>query len=154
MKSIRLLPIFALCLLAAPSLFASNFGVRAGRYTDANANFVGVDLLVDLGSVNLDPNVEYSLDDDVTAGSANIDLTVDVVQIGRIRPYVGAGIGLSYLDDNSGASQTDTVGNLIGGLTLDAGSLRPYVQAKYFRTLDNNGGPANHDWALTIGLHF
>jgi hypothetical protein len=154
MKSIRLAPILALCLVAAPSLFAAELGLRAGRYNDAHENFVGADLLVDLGAINLDPNLEYSLADNVTSGSANIDVTVDIAQIGSFRPYVGAGIGLSYLDPGTGATETDTLGNLIGGVALERTFLKPYAQVKYFRTLDNNGGAATHDWALTIGVHF
>ena len=155
MKSLRILALAAVVLACAPLAFAADFGVRAGRYNDADEQFVGLDLAFDLGTLNVIPNVEYSLAEDVTAGSGNIDLTWDVITIGRATPYVGAGVGLWYSDDGVTETQTDIIGNVIGGVTLDVGGLEPYAQVKYFRFLDNEEtGDAEDDVALTIGLRF
>ncbi|HEX8169611.1 MAG TPA: hypothetical protein VF824_03625 [Thermoanaerobaculia bacterium] len=152
MKSSRFLPILAVVLLAAPAVFAADFGVRAGRYNDGEDTFVGAEAAFDLGRFSLVPNVEYDVDSDVTAGSANLDVTLDIAKISRFTPYVGAGVGLAYVDTDFG-DNTETLGNLIGGVRFDLDFLKPYAQIKYFRSLENNGGD-NDDLALTVGLRF
>ena len=114
--------------------------------------FVGVEALFDFCSININPNIEYSLQDDVTAGTVNLDVTYDVVSIGNITPYIGAGVGLAYFDDID--THTDILGNLIGGVSFDLEFLKPYAQLKYFRVLENEEGEAADDIALTIGLRF
>jgi hypothetical protein len=141
MKSLRIFPLLAAALLLAPVLSAADFGVRAGRFNDSDENFVGAEMLFDLGALNLNPNIEYSLADDVTAGS--------------VTPFIGAGIGMSYAD-NDVDTRTDILGNLIGGVSWNLQTLKPYAQVKYFRVLDNDSGSgeADDDIALTIGLRF
>ncbi len=157
MKSLRFLILLVVILLLAPAVFAAGFGFRAGRLEEANENFVGAEVLIDLGVVNLNPNIEYWITDDdailgdVTAGTANFDVTVDFGS-SRIKPYVGAGVGLFYVDTDLGGSDTETLGNLIGGVQFDLDFLKPYAQAKYSRSLED--GDAGHEWALTVGLRF
>ena len=154
MKSLRIPVLIAVALLVAPMLSAADFGVRAGRYNDSDEEFVGAEVLFDLGAIKLNPNLEYSLQDDVTSGTANIDLTVDVVNIGNITPYVGAGVGMFYLDDDI-RTRTNVVGNLIGGVSFKLELVEPYAQVKYFRVLDPDAGEDEQDdFALTIGLRF
>jgi hypothetical protein len=154
MKEFRLYALIAIALSVAPALSAAEFGVRAGRYSDADEEFVGAEVAFDLGSITVIPNVEYSLAEDVTAGTANIDVTVDLLNVASVTPYVGAGLGLSYADAG-GTTRTDAVGNLIGGLTLNLDRLRPYAQVKYFRMLGNeDGGDEDDEVALAIGLRF
>lgn len=154
MKSLRISVLIAVVLLVAPMLSAADFGLRAGRYNDSDEEFVGAEAIFDLGAIKLNPNLEYSLQDDVTAGSANIDLTVDVINIGNITPYVGAGMGMLYLDDDV-RTRTNVVGNLIGGVSFQLQHLEPYAQVKYFRVLDTEDGEDEQDdFALTIGLRF
>lgn len=141
--------------MIAPAVFAADFGIRAGQYRDADDEFVGAELLIDAGVLNLNPNVEYNLSDDITSGSANIDVTLDLGQFSAVTPYVGAGVGLLYVDADGGADETDLVGNLIGGIALDLQFLKPYAQLKYFRTLDEDDNEgSSDDFALTIGLRF
>ena len=157
MKSFRTLPLLALVLLLTPAALAADFGVRAGQYNDLDADdnqFVGAEAVFDLGAVNLNPNVEYLLADDVTAGSANLDLTVDIGRFSRVTPYVGAGVGLWYVDDDFGDNTTDLLGNLIGGVQFDLDFLKPYAQVKYFRVLDDEDGGGGDDIAFTVGLRF
>lgn len=153
MKTLRILTLCSIALLLAPLVSAADFGVRAGRYNDGDEEFVGVEAIFDVGAVNINPNIEYSLADDITAGSANLDFTFDVVSLGNITPYIGAGVGLAYVDANAG-SETDILGNLIGGVSFQVASLQPYAQLKYFRVLENEEGEAADDIALTIGLRF
>ncbi|MFL6244456.1 MAG: P44/Msp2 family outer membrane protein [Thermoanaerobaculia bacterium] len=152
MKSLRILTLVTIALLLAPMLSAADFGVRAGRYNDGDENFVGAEVLFDLGAINVNPNIEYSLADNITAGTVNVDLTYDVASIGGITPYIGAGLGLSYVDDVD--TRTDILGNLIGGVSFNLASLKPYAQVKYFRVLEDDAGDAEDDIALTIGLRF
>jgi hypothetical protein len=157
MKSFRTLPLLALVLLLAPAALAADFGVRGGQYNDLDAEddkFVGAELLFDLGAVNLNPNIEYLLADDVTAGSVNLDLTVDIGRFSRVTPYVGAGVGLWYVDDDFGDNTTDVLGNLIGGVQFDLDFLKPYAQVKYFRILNDEDGGGGDDLAFTVGLRF
>ena len=72
MKSLRIFALLAVVTLAAPCLFGADFGIRAGKFNDADEEFVGAELLFDLGTVNVNPNIEYSLADDVTVGSVNV----------------------------------------------------------------------------------
>jgi len=154
MKSLRILSLVAVALLVAPMLSAADFGVRAGRYNDSDEEFVGVEGLFDLGAIKINPNLEYSLQDDVTAGTANLDATVDLLHLGNVTPYVGAGLGLLYVDDEL-TSRTDILGNLIGGISIQMQMLEPYAQLKYFRVLDSeNGADEEDDFAITIGLRF
>ncbi|HVG24611.1 MAG TPA: hypothetical protein VND45_10680 [Thermoanaerobaculia bacterium] len=157
MKFIRTLSLLAFVLAATPALLAADFGVRAGKYNDIAAEdnqFVGAELVFDLGAVNLNPNVEYLLDDDVTAGSANLDVTMDLGRFSRVTPYVGAGLGLWYLDDDNGNNTTDILGNLIGGVQFDLEFIKPYAQVKYFKVLQDDDGNGGDDLALTVGLRF
>ncbi|HYI13705.1 MAG TPA: hypothetical protein VEK57_31990 [Thermoanaerobaculia bacterium] len=154
MKLTRILALLVLVLTLVPAVSAADFGIRAGRYNDGDSDFVGAELVFDIGAININPNVEYSLEDDVTAGSANIDLTLDVASIASITPYVGAGVGLSYLDTDALGTQSDVVGNLIGGVAFNMVSIKPYAQVKYVRLLDNEDDVDDSDIALIVGLRF
>lgn len=156
MKSLRLLTVLAVALVVAPLASAADFGIRAGRFNDADTEFVGIELLYDAGVLNINPNVEYLLEDDVTAGSVNVDVTVDVFNVAAVTPYLGAGVGLSYFDADQTGNETDVVGNLIGGVSFHLAGLEPYAQVKYVRLLDNEetGAGDDDDIALTIGLRF
>jgi opacity protein-like surface antigen len=156
MKSFRNLALLAICTLLAPALYAADFGVRAGRFSDSDQKFVGAEMLFDAGVLNINPNLEYQVgDDDVTAGTANLDVTFDILHVARVTPYLGAGVGLSYVDNDAGGSDTVAVGNLIGGVSFDLESLKPYAQLKYVRVLeDDDGGEADDDFAIVVGLRF
>lgn len=157
MKLTRILSLFAVVFLLAPSVFAADFGVRAGRYNEAGTEFVGAELAFDLGAITINPNIEYLLEDDATAGTANIDVTLDVASIASVTPYVGAGLGYAYSEVGDQSAETNIVGNLIGGVAFNFATLRPYAQVKYFRSFDDdeNGGDGDDDeLALTIGLRF
>ena len=154
MKSFRLLSLIAITLVLAPAVVAADFGIRGGRYDDRGEEFVGAEMVFDVGSLNINPNIEYSLEDDVTAGSANLDVTFDLGNFSRVTPYVGAGAGIQYFDDDAGNDSTDVVGNLIGGVQFDLDFLKPYAQVKYFRLFGDNGNDHEDDLAFTIGLRF
>ena len=145
--------VFLALLTIAPAVLAADFGVRAGQYRDADEEFVGAEVLIDAGVLNVNPNIEYSLADDITAGTANLDVTIDIGSFNSVTPYIGAGVGLLYVDDDFGEDETDVLGNLIAGVALNFDFLKPYAQLKYFRTLEDDDGDSD-DFAITIGLRF
>lgn len=155
MKSLRFFSLIVVALLLAPMLSAADFGLRAGRYNDGDEEFVGAEVLFDVGAININPNIEYLLQDDGTAGTANLDITFDVASIGNLTPFVGAGVGMAY-HDNELETRTDIVGNLIGGVSWNLEVVKPYAQVKYFRVLDkdDDGGETEDDIALMIGVRF
>lgn len=155
MKSLRILSLVAVALVLAPLASAADFGVRAGRYNDSDEEFVGAEVLFDVGALNINPNIEYLLaDEDVTAGTINLDVTVDVANIGSFTPYVGAGLGLFYTDTDAIGTQADVIGNLIGGVAFNSEFLKPYAQVKYFRILESDQVGDKDEIALTVGLRF
>lgn len=154
MKWFRSLSFLALILVLTPAIFAADFGIRAGRYNDGGEDFVGAEALFDIGSVNINPNIEYALDDDITSGSANLDVTIDIGSFSRVTPYLGAGVGLWYVDADGGDNTTELLGNLIGGVQFDLDFLKPYAQVKYFRLLEDDDDDAGDDIAFTVGLRF
>lgn len=154
MKWFRPLSFLALILALTPAVFAADFGIRAGRYDDRGEDFVGAEALFDIGALNINPNLEYSLDDDITSGSANIDVTFDIGSFSRVTPYLGAGVGLWYVDADGGDNTTELLGNLIGGVQFDLDFLKPYAQVKYFRLLEDDNDDGGDDIALTVGLRF
>lgn len=156
MKTMKVTLTALVLLTIGPSLLAADFGVRAGRYNDSDEEFVGAEVLFDLGALNLNPNLEYQLsDDDGTAGSVNLDLLFQIAPGSAVNPFIGAGVGLRYVDHDLGDNRTDLVGNLIGGVSFPLGVITPYAQVKYFRLLENeDGGDAEDDIALTVGLRF
>lgn len=153
MKSLRILTLIAALIVIAPMVSAADFGIRAGRFNEGDGEFVGAELVFDAGAIKINPNVEYSLEDDVTAGTANVDVTVDILNVATLTPYVGAGLGLSYADADSG-SESDILGNVIGGVLLHLDFVQPYAQVKYVRVLQNEEGVDDDNFALTVGLRF
>lgn len=145
-----------LVLTTAPAVTAADFGVRAGRASDSGEEFLGADVLFDLGTIQFNPNVEYLMsDDDVTAGSANLDVLFGIAHGSKVNPFIGAGLGLAYVDDDLGNNQTDLVGNLIGGVAFPLDFITPYAQVKYVRLLEEDSeGAAGDDVAFIIGLRF
>ena len=153
MKPLRFLSLSALFLILAPAVFAAEFGVRGGRYSESEQDFVGAEMLFDLGAVNINPNLEYVLDDEITAGTANLDVTFDVGQFARVRPFLGAGVGLQYVDDDFGDNTTEPLFNVLGGVAFDLDFIKPYAQVKYFRLIEGDNGN-DDELALTVGLRF
>lgn len=154
MRSLRFTALLLVVALAGSSVYAADFGVRAGRMNDSEEEFVGVEMAFGNGPLKVNPNIEYWLVDDITAGSANLDVTYDIARFSTVTPYLGAGVGLFYVDSDFG-DETDILGNLIGGIALDLDYLRPYAQVKYVKAFDtDDDGEGGDDLALTIGLRF
>ena len=154
MKWFRGLGVVVLTMgILAPAAAAAEFGVRAGTYNDAEDELVGVESAWNTGAITFNPNIEYILteDDDVTALTGNFDV---LYNFGRstIRPFIGAGLGVLYVDDDFFGDETEGLVNVIGGLKWELDFLKPYVQVKYFRALDSD--IEGDDLAFTLGLRF
>src|SRR5438045_2062411 len=143
MKSLRFLVFTAFVVAFVTPVFAGDFGIRAGRYNDSGENFVGVEAQFGLSTLNINPNIEYvSNYDDGTAGSINIDMTIDVARYSRLTPFLGGGLGLRYISNDLN-SDSSVVANVIGGVEYELSNFKPYAQIKYFTTLDNKEDTGN-----------
>lgn len=138
-------------LLSAPSLYAIELGIRAGRYNDLEENMVGVDLALNVGPFIFNPNFEYVLIDDLDVMSLNADFLYPFARGGRATPYVGLGAGVMRFDGSGFDSSDEWLGNAIGGVAFDTGRVKPYVQVKHFRFLDETSA---YDTMLTVGIRF
>ena len=151
MKPFRALAVlFVLGLVLVPAAFGAEIGVRAGRFNDAEDEFVGVEAAFG-NQFQVVPNIEYILtDDDTTALTGNVDVQYNFLT-GTVRPYIGAGVGFLYVDDDFFGDTTEELFNVIGGVKFDLDFLKPYVQVKYFRLFEEGNAD---DIAFTVGLRF
>ncbi len=74
--------VIILILIAfVPPAGAADFGVRAGRYNDGQNNFVGAELVWNVGRIAVNPNIEYITNTDLdTAGTANLDVAINLTR--------------------------------------------------------------------------
>lgn len=160
MKAVRFLAVLALMTaVLAPAASAADFGVRVGRFNDAEEEFVGAEMAWNAGSFTLNPNIEYILTDDdlgdVTQLTGNFDVAYNFGRGNTFTPWLGAGIGVLYTSAEvlgEDINETDPVINLIGGVSWNLDFLKPYAQLKYMRGLDED--EVGDDIALAIGLRF
>jgi hypothetical protein len=127
--------LLALCgLLAFPRTSrAVDFGVRGGFYSDAEAGFLGAELLTGLTrSWFLNPNFEYVFVDDGDLYTLNLDAHYDFPTRARSPFYLWAGGGPAVIfSDNGFDDETDIGLNLLAGVGFGKEqALRPYVQGK------------------------
>jgi hypothetical protein len=120
-------------LLAGPALADTDFGGRAGAYTDETRAFVGAELLMPVdtnSSWYANPNFEYAFADDATdLATLNGDFHYDFDTQGKYAAWIGAGPALLF-EDGPGDSETDFGANLLAGFGAKRGSARPYFQGK------------------------
>jgi hypothetical protein len=63
--------------------------------------------------------------------NANLVYNFDLASAPTVTPYAGGGLNIRYADVGSGGSDTDAGLNLLGGVRFDAGSISPFVEAKF-----------------------
>lgn len=149
MKSRFLIPV-VLLLLLAPAVFASDFGVRAGRYDDLDETFVGAEMVFPVtGGLVFNPNLEYVLLDKGTNGTINADFLYRFGE-STVVPYLGAGVGAFRLD-NGVFNSTKTAINGIAGVDFKLSFLRPYAQVKYVKLTESGLG---NELVYALGLRF
>ena len=63
--------------------------------------------------------------------NANLVYNFDVASAPTVTPYAGGGLNIRYRDGGNWGSDTDPGLNLLGGVRFDAGSISPFVEAKF-----------------------
>ena len=111
-------------------------GVRGGFYEDNSNFFVGFDLKSKIAIVTANPNFEWVFVDDGDLFTLNLDGLFTVFPIPIMDPYLGAGVGITYVKPEVADSENDFAFNLIAGLGFNI-PLDPYVQIKYIITENN-----------------
>jgi hypothetical protein len=139
-----------LVLAAAQAAHAddADWGLRFGAYTDAEAAFVGAELMIHLdGRLYLNPNLEWAFAERRDIVSLNADLHYDAAVTRKAYVWVGGGLGVVFTNpEGQGNGDTDLGANFLGGAGL-RGNVIPYFQLKVV--------VAGHsEVALTLGLRF
>jgi hypothetical protein len=152
-------------LLAVAGLFLGpgiaraeiDFGVRGGLYSDAEAGFLGAELLTGISrNWFLNPNLEYVFVDDGDLWTLNLDAHYDFRTGAPYYVWAGGGpaVIFSSLDPPRGCrrcdddSETDLGLNLLAGVGFGKGqAIRPYVQGKVILS-------DNTEAVIAFGLHF
>ncbi len=101
--------------------------------------------------LHLIPNVMYWKTNDVGDLSANADLYYHFMAEGQVTPYVGAGLGVNFIDDErSNQSDTQLGLNLIGGFRIPAPAVHYFFEGRYtaseFSQFALLGGITFHGW--------
>jgi hypothetical protein len=130
-----------------------DFGVRAGLYSDADAGFIGGELLWGVTRQwYFNPNLEYVFVDDGDLYTVNLDAHYDFNTGNPF--YVWAGGGPAFIfqgaDDDCRRCEDETdIGlNLLGGVGFGKGqALRPYIQGKVTISDETEA-------AIAVGIRF
>ncbi len=124
LTSLVLLAGFA--LVSAPAHAQNEFGLRVGATIDPDQFHFGFHMRPPQlsASVRIRPSFEVGVGDNFTIGALNLDLTYEFYE-GEVRPWVGAGPGLTLVNrdrPNRGDDTTFEAGlNLVGGLDWGPG---------------------------------
>jgi hypothetical protein len=147
----------ALAAVSAPAPAAADvdFGVRGGVYTDAEEGFLGVELLMPVtGQWFFNPNVEFVFVDPGDLWTLNADFHYDFAREGNVTFWAGGGPAVIFRDRDDGRrrrrdddSETDVGANLLAGVGLVRGGIRPYAQAKIVLSDDTEA-------VLAVGVRF
>ena len=125
------------------------FGVRFGYYADSEKPFAGAELLVPVShSIYFNPNAEYVFADGLTYVTFNADFHYDFPSRRRAFLWLGAGLGVAYVNpDGPAPSDTDVAANFLAGVGLSRGPIIPYFQFKLI-------AKDNTEAVIAFGLRF
>ena len=151
------LAVAALVLLPSLAKAEVDFGVRGGFYSDAEAGFLGAEVLMDVTrSWYFNPNIEYVFVDDGSLWTANGDFHYDFPTRSNLAVWAGGGLAVIFSEIDpprgcrrcEGEDETDVGLNLLGGVGFTKrGPIRPYVQGKVILS-------DNTEAAIAVGLRF
>jgi hypothetical protein len=155
-RVVGMLAMAGLFLIPASASAEVDFGVRGGFYNDADAGFVGVELLTDITRRwYFNPNLEYVFVDDGDLFTVNLDAHYDL-PTQSVYTWVGGGLGVifSEFDPPPGCrrcesdDETDLGVNALAGIGFGRGqAIRPYIQGKV--TFSDNT-----EASIAFGLRF
>ena len=126
------------------------FGVRFGYYTEADAPFLGAEMLFRIipPEIYFNPNVEAVLVDDGHYVTINADFHYDFLSGRRTFAWLGTGLAVLNTDPGESAdSDTDFGLNLLAGVGTRRGRVIPYAQAKVILKSDT-------EFVIGVGLRF
>lgn len=158
-RAVWLLTVASLFLIPATAQAQIDFGVRGGFYSDADAGFLGAELLTPLPISRgwfFNPNFEYVFVDDGHLYTLNLDAHYDLRTGAPYSVWLGGGpaVIFSGFDAPAGCrrcesdDETDLGLNLLAGLGIwPRNPIRPYVQGKV--TLSDNT-----EASIAFGLRF
>lgn len=154
---VRVLAVAALVLVPSLAKADVDFGVRGGFYSDAEAGFLGAEVLMDVTrSWYFNPNIEYVFVDDGSLWTANGDFHYDFPTRSNLAVWAGGGLAVIFSEIDpprgcrrcEGEDETDVGLNLLGGVSFTKrGPIRPYVQGKVILS-------DNTEAAIAVGLRF
>jgi hypothetical protein len=148
----------ALFLIPGPAHAELDFGVRGGLYSDAEAGFIGAELLTDFIGRGwfFNPNVEYVFVDDGSLATVNLDAHYDLRTGAPFDFWLGGGLAAIFSSVDpprfcrncEEEDETDIGLNLLAGLGFARRqAIRPYVQGKVIFS-------DNTEAAIAVGLRF
>jgi hypothetical protein len=126
-------------LTTAPARAEVDLGVRGGFYNDADAGFLGVELLTGVTrQIYFNPNLEYVFVDQGDLATVNLDFHYDFETTGPYYLWAGGGPAVIFSDREvrrgnrfESEDETDVGLNVLGGVGFGrGGAFRPYVQGK------------------------
>jgi len=124
----------ALTITAAPASAAEiDFGARAGGYLEDSDPFLGLELLMPLGSSDwyFNPNVEFVFADERDRVILNLDAHYDFRRTGDYYLWAGGGLAGIHRDATRGRDSENDLGlNLLGGIGWRLEGMTPYAQVK------------------------
>lgn len=128
--------------------------LRGGVYTDIEEGFVGGGVLMPVtGNWYFNPNVEYVFVDPGSLWTVNGDFHYDFAQVGDWSIWAGGGPAVLFRDFDDdrpgrrGDDDTDVGANLIAGIGMVSGGVRPFGQVKVVLADDTEA-------VLAVGLRF
>lgn len=144
----------AAVLAPTPARAQVDVDLRGGVYTDVEEGFVGGGILMPVtGNWFFNPNVEYVFVDPGSLWTLNGDFHYDFAQRGNWSIWAGGGPAVLFRDfddDRPGRradDDTDFGANLIAGVGMVRGSVRPFGQVKVILADDTEA-------VLAVGLRF
>ena len=141
----------AAILLAVPAAAQADprFGVRFGYYTEAEAPFLGAEMLFRIvPQIYFNPNVEAVFVDDGHSFTINGDFHYDFRAGRRTFAWLGAGLAVVNTDPEGPAEGDTDVGlDLLAGIGARHGRMTPYAQAKVILKSDT-------EFVIGVGLRF
>ena len=145
----------AVVLSPSPAQAQVDIDIRGGVYTDVEEGFVGGGILMPVtGNWYFNPNVEYVFVDPGSLWTLNGDFHYDFAQTGNWSIWAGGGPAVLFRDfddDRPGRREddedTDFGANLIAGIGMVRGGVRPFGQVKVILADDTEA-------VLGIGLRF